>query len=719
MPGAATPTPVPPTATPGAADGYAGAADGYAGAADDFDGARDGYGRAGHGYAGSNVGYANAENGYANSDNGYADARNGYSRADDGYDSQAAAYAGDADGYDWSGNGYDGTEHGYAEATDGYGGGAYLGPGSYVEPGAVMQDRRARTDDPMLTAPDAGIHPDRWQAEQELRREAGRRGPMVGAVTEFLATGVVIGVSTLAAALLTSAPSPVSAMGAVFIERTPAALRNAVIHQFGAQGRIVLLLGMYVTFAVVAIVIGMMARRDAAACVGRRGGVHPVRRVRRDHQAGQPRDRRRARGHRRPGRCRGGAVAVPRVRAARASWGAPARARWHPEEDTMTGTVDRRKFLRAAGITAVGAAAAGVGGERLLGRQFRQAPPVSMAPAGPSTAPPPELKIDPMTPLRADETLDNIAGLSPFYTPNNKFYRVDTSLVLPKVSPGDWQLRIHGMVDRPMTLTYDDLIHLPMIDRDITLTCVSEAVGGNFIGNARWQGTLLAPILRKAGIQRGADQIVMRDVHGMTIGVATDPTMDGRDSMLAVAMNGQVLPQAHGYPVRVVIPGLYGYVSATKWVVDMEFTTFGAFSAYWVKQTPAWSQQAPIKNRVPHRRAEEAQHRDRGPGDDRRGGLGPAHRHRGRRGGHQRRLLPGEAPGPGRHRHLAAVVLRLGRDSRAAHAPGAGHRQKRLHADRDQAQDRAERRDRLSHHHRERDLSRLADGAHPLCAPSA
>ena len=263
----------------------------------------------------------------------------------------------------------------------------------------------------------------------------------------------------------------------------------------------------------------------------------------------------------------------------------------------MTGTVDRRRFLRAAGITAVGAAAAGVGGELLLGKQFRKVPPVSMAPAPPSpaTAPPPELTINPMTPLRADQTLDTIAGVSPFYTPNKKFYRVDTSLVLPKVSARDWQLRIHGMVDRPMTLTYDDLIQLPMIDRDITLTCVSEAVGGNFIGNARWQGTLLAPILRKAGIQRGADQIVMRDVHGMTIGVATDPTLDGRDSMLAVAMNGQVLPQAHGYPVRVVIPGLYGYVSATKWVADMEFTTFGAFSAYWVKQTPAWSQQAPIK----------------------------------------------------------------------------------------------------------------------------
>jgi Sulfite oxidase and related enzymes len=118
-------------------------------------------------------------------------------------------------------------------------------------------------------------------------------------------------------------------------------------------------------------------------------------------------------------------------------------------------TVDRRKFLRAAGVTAVGAAAAGVGGELLLGQHFRSAPRVGLAPSvpSPSMSPPPQLKIDPMTPLPADETLDNIAGLSPFYTPNKEFYRIDTSLVLPKVSPADWQLRIHGMVDRPLTLT--------------------------------------------------------------------------------------------------------------------------------------------------------------------------------------------------------------------------------------------------------------------------
>jgi DMSO/TMAO reductase YedYZ molybdopterin-dependent catalytic subunit len=265
-------------------------------------------------------------------------------------------------------------------------------------------------------------------------------------------------------------------------------------------------------------------------------------------------------------------------------------------------TVDRRRFLAAAGVTAVTAAAAGVGGEVLLGKDFRRTPSVSGAAPMPTGVP--QLHIDPMTPLPADETL-NIPGLSPFFTPNAEFYRVDTALVLPKVPTSTWQLRIHGMVDKPMVLSYDDLIQLPMIERDITLTCVSEAVGGNFIGNARWQGTPLASMLRKAGIQSGADQIVMRDVNGMTIGVATEPVLDGRDSMLAVGMNGQVLPQAHGYPVRVVVPGLYGYVSATKWVVDMEFTTFGAFDAYWVKN--GWSQQAPIKTEsridVPKRRS--------------------------------------------------------------------------------------------------------------------
>jgi DMSO/TMAO reductase YedYZ molybdopterin-dependent catalytic subunit len=258
----------------------------------------------------------------------------------------------------------------------------------------------------------------------------------------------------------------------------------------------------------------------------------------------------------------------------------------------MTSTIDRRKFLAAGGVTAAAAAAAGVGGELLLKKRLRKNPQLA-APAAPATTKAPQLKIAPMETLPADETLTGIPGLSPFFTPNSNFYRVDTALTVPNVSADTWQLRIHGMVDKPVTLTFDDLIQLPMLEHAVTLTCVSEAVGGNYIGNARWQGTLLADVLRKAGIQSGAEQIVMRDVNGMTIGVATDPVMDGRKSMLAVGMNGALLPAEHGYPVRVVVPGLYGYVSATKWVVDMELTTFGAFDAFWVKQ--GWSQQAPIK----------------------------------------------------------------------------------------------------------------------------
>ncbi len=248
-------------AYPTVANGYGG----YAGAADDFDG-RDSYGRDSYGYQRGSAGYAEPQNGYSEPQGGYAEPQNGYSEPQNGYEWASPAYAGEADGYEWS-------------AQDSYEGSAYLGPGSYVEPGAVLTDNRALTDyrvhadnrvltdDPALTAPDAGVQPGHWRAEQELRREERRRGPMVGAVSELLATGVVLGVSTLAAALLKSAISPVSAMGAVFAERTPAALRNAVVHHFGAHSGSVLLLGMYATFAVVAIVIGMRARRDAAVGV--------------------------------------------------------------------------------------------------------------------------------------------------------------------------------------------------------------------------------------------------------------------------------------------------------------------------------------------------------------------------------------------------------------------------------------------------------------------
>jgi DMSO/TMAO reductase YedYZ molybdopterin-dependent catalytic subunit len=272
----------------------------------------------------------------------------------------------------------------------------------------------------------------------------------------------------------------------------------------------------------------------------------------------------------------------------------------------MMTSLDRRKFLTVSGVTAATAVTAGVGGCALTSKHTPANTSAGKLTA-PAATPTPTPTLLPMATYKPPPlaTSLNIPGISPFYTPNADFYRVDTALITPQLQASSWQLKIHGMVDHPMTITFDELMKMPMIEQDITLTCVSEAVGGGYVGNARWQGTLLADLLRKAGIQSGADQIVMRDAKGMTIGVATEPVMDGRKSLLAVGMNGQPLPAAHGYPVRVVVPGLYGYVSATKWVVDMEFTTFGAFNAYWVKQ--GWSQQAVIKTEsridVPKRRS--------------------------------------------------------------------------------------------------------------------
>lgn len=193
-------------------------------------------------------------------------------------------------------------------------------------------------------------------------------------------------------------------------------------------------------------------------------------------------------------------------------------------------------------------------------------------------------------PAGADLGID---GVAPFITPNEAFYRVDTALEVPVIAPDEWRLRIHGMVDREVTLTLADLLAYPTIERDITLTCVSNQVGGEYVGNARWIGVPLAMVLEEAGVQAGVTQIVSRSIDGMSIGTPTAVALDGRDAMLAVAMNGKALPAAHGYPVRLIVPGLYGYVSATKWLIELELTTFDAFDPYWVQR--GWAKEGPIK----------------------------------------------------------------------------------------------------------------------------
>ncbi|SCG53007.1 molybdopterin-dependent oxidoreductase [Micromonospora coxensis] len=185
-------------------------------------------------------------------------------------------------------------------------------------------------------------------------------------------------------------------------------------------------------------------------------------------------------------------------------------------------------------------------------------------------------------------------GTAPgFHTRNADFYRVDTALTVPRLDADAWRLRLHGMVDRPVELDFAALLDRGLVERDITLSCVSSEVGGPYVGTARWLGAPLAPLLREAGVRAGADQLVARSQEGMTIGTPLDTLLDGRDAMLAVGMNGEPLPFTHGFPVRMLTPGVYGYAGSCKWVVELEVSTFDAFDAYWVRR--GWARRAPVK----------------------------------------------------------------------------------------------------------------------------
>ncbi|WP_030156106.1 molybdopterin-dependent oxidoreductase [Glycomyces sp. NRRL B-16210] len=187
----------------------------------------------------------------------------------------------------------------------------------------------------------------------------------------------------------------------------------------------------------------------------------------------------------------------------------------------------------------------------------------------------------------------DVEGLSPYRTPNGDFYRIDTAITAPRVDVDTWSLRVHGMVDRELQFTFADLLGRELVERDITLACVSNPVGGDLVGNARWLGVPLADLLAEAGPDPAADQLVSRSSDGWTAGTPTELVFDGRDALIAVGMNGHPLPVDHGWPARLVIPGLYGYVSATKWLTELELTTFDAYDAYWI--TRGWSTPRPIK----------------------------------------------------------------------------------------------------------------------------
>lgn len=193
-----------------------------------------------------------------------------------------------------------------------------------------------------------------------------------------------------------------------------------------------------------------------------------------------------------------------------------------------------------------------------------------------------------------------------FITPNAEFFRIDNSFGSPKVDPAAWKMTIGGMVDKPITLDLATLSSMPQVTRTITLCCVSNEVGGDLVGNAEWTGVLLAPLLKECGIKTGAEQVFSTSVDDWTCGFPVSAALDGRDAMIALRMNGEPLPVDHGFPARLVVPGLYGYVCNTKWLKSIELTTWDAKQGYWIPL--GWSRDAPVKTQsridVPRRGAQ-------------------------------------------------------------------------------------------------------------------
>jgi DMSO/TMAO reductase YedYZ molybdopterin-dependent catalytic subunit len=385
----------------------------------------------------------------------------------------------------------------------------------------------------------------------------------------LLTGAVALGVAELTAAVTGPNGAPVTAVGETAINLTPVPVKEFAITHFGTHDKAALVTGIVMLLAAFAVLIGVLAVRrlayglaalavfaavGVAAAVSQGGGLNVVPTL--------------------AGAAVAGVTLVLMVHAIRgtASAGGPG----------GKGLERRRLLIVGAGAAALGVAAGGLGNV-LLGR-------FSVASSRAAVRLPGAAVPAPAVPAGTDL---GIPGLTPFMTSNASFYRVDTDLLLPQVPPETWTLRIDGMVARPVELTFAELLKMPLTEADITLVCVSNQVGGIYNGNATWLGLPLAALLRRAGVRAGADQVLSAATDGMTISTPVAAIMEGRNALLAVGMNGQPLPVAHGFPARMIVPGLYGYVSATKWVTKLTLTTFARQKAYWTQR--GYSAQAPIK----------------------------------------------------------------------------------------------------------------------------
>lgn len=420
----------------------------------------------------------------------------------------------------------------------------------------------------------------------------GRWAAAAGVVA--VAAGVVVG--ELVAALVSPALSPMTGVGGAVIDAVPPAVKDWAIAVFGTADKLALLLGMGLAIAALAALAGLLEwrRRFAGFAVIAAFGVVGLVAV--------------------LGRAQvtGNAIALPVLAAGTGilvlrwlmsrlrDWTTAATAgeRPAPTEPIAGGDIGpaagldigqaagpgRRRFLQALGGGAVVATVGGAMAAWLRGAAAGVSEIRSKLalPSAASPAPP--------VPAGAELSLD---GMDPLVTPNRDFYRIDTALTVPAVDPDTWVLRVTGLVERQIELDFATLLAKPMTERHVTIACVSNEVGGDLIGNALWLGWPVRELLAMAGPKSGADMVLSRSKDGWTAGTPLEVLTDDRDALIAVGMNGEPLPLEHGFPVRLVVPGLYGYVSATKWLTELKVTRFADDVGYWTPR--GWSERGPIK----------------------------------------------------------------------------------------------------------------------------
>lgn len=396
------------------------------------------------------------------------------------------------------------------------------------------------------------------------------RGDRLRSAAAGLSSAVVaVGLAELVAAIVEPSASPFAVIGGGLIDLAPSWAKDAAIALFGTGDKIALITGIALVLAGVAALAGILESRRAGvgstilAALGVlalvaamiRPGAGPFAWL--------------------PGLVAGVAAVVALRLLMRVV---------HPVPYLRAEHDERRRFLLwTVGVAATGAVALVIGNAaRGVTRSIEAVRETLRLPTAARPAP--------AVPAAAEF---DISGLAPVITPNTDFYRIDTALIVPRIDPADWSLRIHGMVDREVVISWGELLRLPMQESHVTLACVSNQVGGDLIGNALWLGHPVRELLARAGVDPEADMVLSRSSDGFTASTPIEALTDDRDAVLAVGMNGEPLPIEHGFPVRLVVPGLYGYVSATKWVTDLEVTRFDRATAYWTDR--GWSERGPVK----------------------------------------------------------------------------------------------------------------------------